>query len=362
MYDFAIVGAGMAGASLAAELAEDADVLLLEAEESAGYHTTGRSAAFWEACYGGPQIAPLTLASEQPLRDGGFLNQRGALYIGRRGDRDELAAFRRRFAEADVALEPQNSADLHARMPGLRVDWSEGLWEPDCADIDVAALHQHYLRVARRHGAAVRLKMRIAAIERRDGVWHLMSESGENFRCRTLVNAAGAWADGIAELAGAKALGIAPLLRTVVALDTDPEPLADMPLVLDVNGAFYFKPDAGRLWLSPHDETPSHPHDAAPEELAVAQAIAMLETVVDWRVRSVVRSWAGLRSFANDRLPVFGMDARVPGFAWFAGQGGSGIQTAPAAATLMADLLLGRAPSPPVAHIDAATFDPKRFD
>ncbi len=362
MYDFAIVGAGMAGASLAAELASDADVLVLEAEESAGYHTTGRSAAFWEACYGGPQIAPLTLASEEPLRDGGFLNRRGALYIGQRDDGDELAAFRRRFAEADVALEPQNSADLQAQVPGLRVEWSEGLWEPDCADIDVAALHQHYLRVAKRHNAALRLKMRIATIERRDDVWHLMSDSGETFRCRTLVNAAGAWADGIAELAGAKALGIAPLLRTVVALDTDPEPLADMPLVLDVNGAFYFKPDAGRLWLSPHDETPSHPHDAAPEELAVAQAIATLEKVVDWRVRSVVRSWAGLRSFTPDRLPVFGMDAHVPDFAWFAGQGGSGIQTAPAAATLMADLLLERAPSLPVAHIDAATFDPARFD
>ncbi len=226
----------------------------------------------------------------------------------------------------------------------------------------MAALHQHYLRAAKRDGAAVRLKTRIAAIERRGDAWHLISESGEQFRCRTLVNAGGAWADGIAELAGAKALGIAPLLRTVIALETDPAPLADMPLVLDVNGAFYFKPDAGRLWLSPHDETPSHPHDAAPEEFAVAQAIATLETVVDWRVRSIVRSWAGLRSFAPDRLPVFGMDVRVPDFAWFAGQGGSGIQTAPAAAMLMANLLLNRAPSPAIAHIDAATFDPIRFN
>jgi D-arginine dehydrogenase len=176
-----------------------------------------------------------------------------------------------------------------------------------------------------------------------------------------LVNAAGAWADPLAELAGTRPLGIQPLRRTVAQLRTVPRPPADLPLVLDISGAFYFKPEHGKLWLSPHDETPCPACDAAPEELDVALAIDRFEHVVDWRIEAVEHKWAGLRSFAPDRLPVYGFDARVPGFFWFAGQGGFGIQTAPAAARLGAQLLLGLPGDAMTETLDPALYAPARF-
>lgn len=173
-----------------------------------------------------------------------------------------------------------------------------------------------------------------------------------------LVNAAGAWADQVAELAGVKPLGIQPLRRTMVQLEVSEEVPADLPLVLDICEQFYFKPEAGGLWLSPHDETPSEPCDAAPEEIDVALAIDRLEKVVGWPVRKVTHKWAGLRSFAPDRLPVYGADSGNAGFFWFAGQGGFGIQTAPSAAQLAAGLICGKTSC----EIDPGPFSPKRFD
>ena len=202
---------------------------------------------------------------------------------------------------------------------------------------------------------------RVAGLSREHGVWHIASEGGESFMAATLVNAAGAWADRLAAMAGARALGIQPLRRTVAQLRTEPTPPPDLPLVLDIAGRFYFKPDAGRLWLSPHDETPSDPCDAAPEELAVAEAIDRFESVVNWKVEAVERRWAGLRSFAPDRLPVYGRDPRTEGFAWFAGQGGFGIQTAPAAARLAAQELLGLERDEMTRNLDAQQYRPSRF-
>ena len=361
-YDFAIIGAGIAGASLAAELAEgDASVVLLEAEDRPGYHATGRSAAFWEECYGGPEIVPLTLASGDYLRDNGFLTRRGALYIGRDEDSPVIDAFLRRFGTTGAQIEKVERASLASLIPGLREEWTRAVWEDGCADIDVAALHAHYLTHAKRAGATLECRARLVAAERLDRRWALTCADGREFSAATLVNAAGAWADGVAELAGAKPLGIAPLRRTVVQLRTDPRPPEDMPLVLDISGRFYFKPEAGRLWLSPHDEEPSLAVDAAPEELAVATAIDRLDKVVEWRVEAVERRWAGLRSFAPDRLPIYGYDPQVEGFAWFAGQGGFGIQTSPAAARLGAQLLLGLERDDMTRGLDAALYDPARF-
>lgn len=360
-FDFAIVGAGMAGASLAAELVGDAQVLVLEAEDQPGYHTTGRSAAFWEECYGGPEIVPLTLASGEMLREGGFLSPRGALYVGRSGDRPKIDAFFDRFGGTGVTIERLGRAGLLERVPGLRDEWCDAVWEPACADIDVAGLHAHYLARARKGGADIALRARLASAGRADGAWHLRCDDGREFGARVLVNAAGAWADTIAQLAGAQPLGITPLLRTVVQIEVEPSAPAELPLVLDISGGFYFKPENGRVWVSPHDETPSFAHDAAPEELAVAEAIDRFEKVVDWKVTRVERKWAGLRSFAPDRAPVYGFDGVVGGFAWFAGQGGYGIQTAPAAALLMADMLLGRSPSGAVRMIDRSLYLPTRF-
>ena len=360
-YGIAVIGAGMAGASLAAELAPHAKVLLAEAEEQPGYHATGRSAAFWEECYGGPDVVPLTLASGPYLREHGMLSSRGALYIGRAEDEPAIESFIERFADSGVSIERLGRAALERRIPGIRADWQHAVSEPACADIDVAGLHQHYLARARADGVELRCRARLEAAEREGEGWRLSFGRAGEARARVLVNAAGAWADPLAELVGARPLGVQPLRRTVAQLRTVPRPPADLPLVLDISGAFYFKPEHGKLWLSPHDETPSAACDAAAEELDVALAIDRFENVVDWRIEAVEHKWAGLRSFAPDRLPVYGFDPREAGFFWFAGQGGFGIQTAPAAARLGAQLLLGLGRDAMTEALDPALYAPARF-
>jgi D-arginine dehydrogenase len=360
-YDIAVIGAGMAGASLAAELAPHARVLLAEAEDRPGYHATGRSAAFWEECYGGPEVVPLTLASGPYLREHGMLAPRGALYIGRAGDEPAIEAFMQRFAGSGVSIERLGRSALERRIPGIRSTWLHAVSEPACADIDVAGLHQHYLSRARAGGVELRCRSQLEAAEREGGGWRLSFGRAGEARARVLVNAAGAWADPVAATAGARPLGIQPLRRTVAQLRTAPPPPADLPLVLDISGAFYFKPEHGKLWLSPHDETPCPACDAAPEELDVALAIDRFEQVVEWRIEAVEHKWAGLRSFAPDRLPVYGFDTRLPDLFWFAGQGGFGIQTATAAARLGAQLLLGLPRDAMTEALDPALYAPARF-
>ena len=356
-YDIAIVGAGMAGASLAAALAPRAGVLLVEAEDRPGYHATGRSAAFWTESYGGPGVQPLTTASGRFLREGGFLTPRTALTLARAGEERALEDFAQRFASLGVRVERLARDAIAARVPGLREGWVAGVLEPDCCDIDVAGLHQHYLAAARRAGADLRCRAGLVGAKAEGDGWRLRLADGGEVACGVLVDAAGAWADDVARLAGVRPLGIAPYRRTVAQVRVAPAAPADLPLVLDIGETFYFKPDAGHIWLSPHDETASPPCDAAPEEIDVATAIDRLEQVVDWRVERVEHRWAGLRSFAPDRLPVYGFDSARPRFFWFAGQGGFGIQTAPAAAELAAALLMGDGPG----AIDPARYAPGRF-
>ncbi len=364
-FDIAIIGAGMAGASLAATLAAQAQgkprILLVEAETAPGYHATGRSAAFWTESYGGPGVQPLTTASGPALHGLGVLRPRGALTIAQADQLDALASFISSFAALGVRVERIDRAGLEARIPGVRPEWVAGALEPDCCDIDVAALHQHYLAECRQGGVELWCSAALAGATAdgagNGGGWQLELADGRRAQCGVLVNAAGAWADGVAMLAGVRPLGIAPFRRTVAQLRTAPAATAQLPLVLDVAERFYFKPESGRLWLSPHDETPSPPCDAAPEEIDVAMAIARLERVVDWQVERVEHRWAGLRSFAPDRLPVYGFDPVCPRFFWFAGQGGFGIQTAPAAALLAAGLILGQ----PAGSVAAAPYDPRRF-
>ena len=356
-YDFAIVGAGIAGASLAAGLAGHGSVLLLEAEDRAGYHATGRSAAFWTESYGGPLVQPLTSASFEFLADHGLLADRGGLTLARASEAAGLAQFARTFAALGVRVEQLDRAALEVRLPGLRRDWTCGAFEPDCRDIDVAGLHQLYLAQAQRGGAAVWLRAELAAAERHGAAWHVTMADGRTASADVLIDAAGAWADVVAERAGVAPLGIAPLRRTVVQLRMGSPVPADLPLVMGFDGSFYFKPEGGKLWLSPHDETPSAPCDAAPGELDVAVAIDRFEQVLDWPIAALEHKWAGLRSFAPDRLPVYGFDGHVPGFFWFAGQGGFGIQTAPAAADLALGLLLEK----PGLMIDPTPYSPLRF-
>ena len=365
--DVVIVGAGMAGASLAAELAPHCTVAVIEAEPQPGYHATGRSAAFWAESYGGPGVQPLTTASQallfSPPADfapAGFCRERRTLHLAAPAAHAALDAFATAFAATAVELVPLDRTAMAALLPGLkRGDW-RALLEPSTADIDVAALHAAYLRAAGRAGATLVCDAPLFAVERTAGRWRI--EARRRIEADVLVDAAGAWADRVAVLANAVPLGIRPYRRTVAQLRLDPAAPPRLPLVMDAAGGYYFKPEAGgRLWLSPHDETPVDPHDVAPEEIDVATAVARMGEVVDWRVDAVERSWAGLRSFAPDRLPVYGFDTAVPGFFWFAGQGGFGIQTAPAAARLAAAALTGRAPHDSVAAIDPAAYAPGRF-
>ncbi|HIV77862.1 MAG TPA: FAD-binding oxidoreductase [Candidatus Sphingomonas excrementigallinarum] len=356
IHDVAIVGAGMAGASLAAAIGPRARVLLLEAEDMPGRHATGRSAAFWSETYGGPAVQPLTTASGAALRDGGYLTPLGSLHVGRAEDDSRIERLLADFAGSGVEL---SRVDPASHIPGLRPEWVHGVWEPSCAYIDVAALHADYLAAAKAAGAEIRTDAAVTGAGRRDGVWHLETRAGL-FSARLLVDAAGAWADEVAKLAGVAPIGITPYRRTMVQLRTDPPVPEGLPHVVDIAGNFYFKPEAGgRLWLTPHDESPSAACDIAPEEWDVAVAIDRLEKVVDWRVEAVERRWAGLRSFAPDRAPVYGFDHKTPGFFWCAGQGGFGIQTAPAASAMAAALLLGEGDVPE--GLDAERYGAGRF-
>ncbi|MDE2435476.1 MAG: FAD-binding oxidoreductase [Sphingomonadales bacterium] len=357
LFDYAIIGAGIAGASLAAGLAGKARVVLIEAEDHPGYHATGRSAAFWTESYGGPLVLPLTVASGPFLKENGFLARRGALTLAREGERAELEGFVKEFSALGIRIERLDRPALEQRLPGLGRDWRHGAFEPDSTDIDVARLHQHWLAQARRGGAELLTRARLIGADRQGEGWRLRLSDGREISAGIVVNAAGAWADEVARMAGVAPIGIQPLRRTVAQLRMGVGVPADLPLVLGIDGLFYFKPEAGRLWLSPHDETPTPPCDAAPDEIDVASAIDRFQNVVDWPVERVERAWAGLRSFAPDRLPVYGFDAREPGFFWFAGQGGFGIQTAPAAADLALRLLRGE----PRGEVDPAPYSSARF-
>jgi D-arginine dehydrogenase len=358
--DVLIVGAGMAGASLAAALVAHGGagrVLMVEGESQPGYHATGRSAAFWQETYGGPGVQPLTSASGPVLQALGVLRRRRGLTLARAGEEQALADLAARFAELGVAMELLPRAAIAALVPGLREAWVAGVMEEDCCDIDVAGLHQHYLAQARGGGVEVLCNARVADMAQAAGHWQVALADGRVIGARVVVNAAGAWADELARMAGAAPLGITPYRRTMVQARVAPAATDDLPLVLDLGETFYFKPESGRIWLTPHDEAPTPPCDAAPEEIDVAIAIDRFESVVDWRVERVEHRWAGLRSFAPDRLPVYGFDADVPGFFWCAGQGGFGIQTAPAGADLAARLLLGLG----AGEVDPAPYAPGRF-
>jgi D-arginine dehydrogenase len=367
-YDIVVAGAGMSGASLAAELAPHASVLILEAEAQPGYHATGRSAAFWHETYGGPGVQPLTSASGVWLRnppaqysDASFTSPRGSVTIASEADRPVLQAFVDQFARSDVVLEWRDREALEMRCDGLRAEWVVGLEEASCSDIDVAALHQAYLRVARQSGAELRCNVSLLSARPSEQGWQIETSAGD-VSAGLLVNAAGAWVDEVATRAGVAGIGITPFRRTMVQIKVDRDVPRDMPLIVDVHGGFYFKSDgAGGLWLSPHDEIPSPPTDAAPEELDVAIAIDRFERAVNWRIVQVTHKWAGLRSFSPDRLPVYGFDKHQPSFFWFAGQGGFGIQTAPAAAMIGASLVLGKIADPLVSGIDVRRYAPERF-
>ncbi|MDN2580979.1 FAD-binding oxidoreductase [Aquibium sp. ELW1220] len=351
LYDIIVIGAGMAGASVAAELAVGRRILLLEAESRPGYHTTGRSAALFTAAYGPPVIRALSRASlpfyrnpQSPFVTHPLLKDRGVLFIARS---DQARGMAELVSELGDAVRPIDPEAAQAQMPLLRRGHvAQAVMDDSAADIDVDALHQHYLKSLQATGGVVRTHAGVTALGRVGGDWVVETRAGR-FRAAVVVNAAGAWADEIAAMAGVARIGLVPKRRTAVLIDppagATPDHPAIWPAVVDVDEQFYIKPDAGKLLISPADETPSAPCDAQPEELDVAICIDRIETAFDISVRRIEHKWAGLRSFVADKAPVAGYAPDAPGFFWLAGQGGYGIQSAPALSRTAAALVLGRA-------------------
>jgi len=366
--DVLIVGAGIAGASLAASLAPWRRVMLIEAEDIPGYHATGRSAAFWHETYGGAAVQPLSIASFSALdspppefSDRGFLSTRTALTLGQRSDAAAIDAFTAEFSAKGVKVSRMGRSEIAEKIPGVHSAWSEAAFEAACSDIDVGRLHAAYLRAAQRAGAVLVTRTSLRSARRTGDSWDVQL-ADQNVRAGLIVNAAGAWADQVAGACGVAPLGIQPYRRTVIQLRLGVPVPAELPLIVHIGGEFYFKGESeGRVWLSPHDETPTVPHDAVPEEIDVAIAIDRLQSVVDWPIEAVERKWAGLRSFAPDRAPVFGADARESSFIWCAGQGGFGIQTSPAISALLAAQLGAPLPDGPIGRVDSTRFAPSRF-
>ncbi|MCF3639451.1 FAD-binding oxidoreductase [Rhizobium sp. TRM95111] len=348
-YDIAIIGGGIAGASLACFLAPQRSVLLIERETAPGYHSTGRSAAEFTLRDNAPAVNALARASHgfmmtppDGFAESPLLARRGAVLVGTAGQEAKVEAAYRRADAAGAAVLRLTTEQALARVPFLDPDYlAAACFDPDYWDIDVDQLLQGYLRGARRHGATVTSGAELCGARHDGRRWTLETTAGA-FAAATMVNAAGAWADAVAAAAGVQPLGIVPHRRTAITVDlpngTD---AAALPEVSDIADRFYFKPDAGRLLVSPADETPCEAGDAQPEELDVAYAAHYLEEATTLEVRRIASSWAGLRSFAPDRLPVVGPARDHPAFFWLAGQGGSGILTSPALGQLAAALLAG---------------------
>lgn len=344
--DVLVVGAGIAGASVAAELAPHRRVTVLEMEDHPGYHTTGRSAAVFAECYGSPLVRALTRASRpflersQPGAEAPLLTPRGWLFIAREDQVARLDELERELEAKSGTVRRVSGEEARALVPILRRGHvAAALLDASAMDIDVDALHQLYLRRLRAAGGETVTGARAAAVERSGDAWLLHTARGD-FAAPVVVDAAGAWADEVGRLMGAAPIGLVPMRRTAAMLDPPRGiQVAGWPMVVDADEEFYFKPDAGKLLASPADETPSPPCDARPDDLDVAVAIDRITTACELEVSHVGRRWAGLRSFVADRNPVVGYDRVVPGLFWLAGQGGYGIQTAPAMGRLAAALV-----------------------
>ncbi|HTV95872.1 MAG TPA: FAD-binding oxidoreductase [Steroidobacteraceae bacterium] len=348
--DILVVGGGIAGAAAACELAAFASVTLLERESHCGYHSTGRSAASFTESYGALTVRRLAIASRPFLEDPpeGFcahplLAPRGTLTIARA---DQLEQLERELETARALVPTVVAIDLAEaleRVPILRREYVAGAFiEPHAMELDVNGLHQGFLRAAKARGARLMVNAGVEAIERAGERWRVATRVG-TFRAPLIVNAAGAWADAVAQLAGLSPLGVVPKRRTAFNIPAPPGmEIRRWPMVNDIAEQFYFKPDAGQLFVSPADATPSPPMDAYPEDVDVARGVERLERATTLQVERVTRSWAGLRSFAADALPVVGPDGGAEGFFWLAGQGGFGIKTSPALSRACACLIRER--------------------
>lgn len=365
-YDIVVIGAGIAGASIAAELAPSARVLLLEMEPQPGYHSTGRSAAYLSASYGTAAVRGITSASEQFYREppDGFtelrlLQPRDAVFIARQDQLEKMREFHHDVPQ----LQALNQDEVLRRVPILDSDYlCEGLLETGGGDLEVDAILQGYLRRFQAAGGTLCCGKKVDSVTQLHGEWALSLKdiklpskvSREEVRCGIVVNAAGSWAGELGKLAGLGDLGLQPRRRTALLVKLpDAIDASHWPLAVDVEEQFYFKPDAGLLLVSPADETPSIACDAQPEELDLALAMDRLERATSLAINRIEHKWAGLRTFAPDGEFVVGFDPRVDGFFWMAGQGGYGVQSAPGLAKLAGSLVTGSSLSQGFASLDS---------
>ncbi len=365
-FDVAIIGGGIAGLSLAYFLAPHRSVAVIEREDGLGYHSTGRSAAEFVLRYNAPEVCELAAISKvffdrppEGFSDVALLKQRGGVMIA---NAEKTARLEAVFAEESAVnpdLKRLTVDEAIALVPILRRDYVAGaFYDPNFWDIEVDNLMQGYLRGARRHGAAIIERSDVLAPHRKDDRWVLATSAGD-ISAKTIVNAAGGWADPVAELFGVAPIGIVPHRRTAITVDLpDGIDALTLPEINEIDEDFYMKPEGGRLLSSPADATPCEPADVQPEEIDVAWAAHYVEEATTVPVRRVFKSWAGMRSFAPDRLPVIGFARERPDFFWLAGQGGYGILTSPALGALAASLIIGTA----TPHgFEAGGLDPSKF-
>lgn len=370
-YDVAIIGGGIAGAGLAATLtAADGRlrVLLLEQEDQPGYHASGRSAALFTEVYGNATVRRLTVASKpffETVQERGFspspaFSARGALFVAREDQRDAIEAEFEIASKLSPRVRLVDKQEACTLSPALSPDYiAAACLEPDAQDIDVDVMLQGFLKQARKNGVTIQTGAAATDLTELGDGWAI-NVGEETTHARIVVNAAGAWASDIAAMAGAQAIQITPKRRTAFLFEPEPgRPLAPnlaaAPMTIDIDESFYFKPDAGLILGSPADETPTTAHDAFPEEMDIAVGADRIQTATSFKIERIRRSWAGLRSFAEDKTPVVGFDEKAPGFFWLAGQGGYGIQTSPAMSGLAAALILGM---PMEEELQRLEFDP----
>ncbi|WP_271272452.1 NAD(P)/FAD-dependent oxidoreductase [Aliamphritea hakodatensis] len=375
IYDIAIIGGGIAGASLAYALNGQRSVVLLEQESALGYHSTGRSAAEFTRRFHSEKVGLLTSMSEtfmhsppEGFSDVPLLRPRGNLLIANAEKHDHLLnIFANEQANTPEGVSPVellSVSDACDKVPFLNEEWlSAAFYDPDCWDVEVENLLQGYIRGAKSTGTDVLQNTGIRQVQWENDHWIIEAEDF-SVRARTVVNATGGWADATASLFATDPLQIIPHRRTAISVKVPDYSLHDMPEVNEIDEVFYFKPDAGQLMVSPADETPVDPHDAWPEELDIAYAAHYLSECSTLDIQHVAHSWAGLRTFAKDRLPVIGYSGQTEGFFWLAGLGGYGIQTSPAVGQLAAAQLLNTpaAQLTPLTHQLIRQFTPARFE
>lgn len=347
-FEFAVIGAGIAGASIARELVCSGKTVLVEMESQAGYHTTGRSAAMFAPAYGPPPIRALTRASAaffgsppDGFTETALLSQRDTLFIARSDQRSAFDTVLREI-EADGDVVVLDAQTLAARYPLLTDGYAEqAILDSNGSDIDVTALHQGYLRGFKASGGKTRLSSKVTALRHDGALWHLKTPDGE-LNARVVVNAAGAWGDTIGQLAGAEPIGLVPKRRTAMTIASpNGFETRDYPLIVDIEEDFYLKPDTNGLLISPANEDPEPPCDVQPDEMDIAVCVDRIERAFKISVRRIESKWSGLRSFVADKCPVVGYSDVAPNFFWLVGQGGYGIQSAPAMARLGAALATG---------------------